>query len=356
MSQHASATKTATVLLELFRLNETLTLKNRIVMAPMTRCMADDQLVPTEAMAAYYARRADVGLIISEATVIRADGQGYPNTPGLFSDAQIEGWRAVTDQVHASGGLMFAQIWHVGRISHPVYLDGKMPIAPSAVTPSGKVARTEYEYETPRALDIEELPAVVEAFAQGAANAIAAGFDGVEIHGANGYLIDQFLHYDTNRRTDEYGETPERMTRFPLEVTDAVAERIGRDRVGIRLSPGAYMNEIAPNPRDAIAAKHLLSQLNDRKLAYVHTGIFDDAMTFDYLDGSAGAFLRKHYEGILIGNGSYSTERAASAIDNNEFDLAAIGRPLIANPDLVAKVKDGLDQIPYDQAMLATLG
>lgn len=342
-------------LFEPYRLNDTLTLKNRIVMAPLTRSKADDDLVPTEEIAAYYARRADAGLIITEATIVRADGQGYPNTPGIFNAAQIEGWRRVTDGVHAKGGKMFLQAWHVGRVSHPVYLDGALPIAPSAVPLSGRVPRhDDLQYGTPRALDTEEIPSLVEAFAKGAANALEAGFDGVEIHGANGYLIDQFLHHHTNLRDDAYGGTIEKMTRFALDVVDAVVREIGSARTGIRLSPGAYVH-MEPDPRDAAVFRHLLAQLSQRGLAYVHTGIFDDGMTFDYLGGSATAFLRQHYQGTVIACGSYSAESAAKAIREEAFDLVAIGRPFIANPDYISKIQEDRELTSYDESMLASL-
>lgn len=343
------------ILLEPYRLNAALTLRNRIVMAPLTRSMADDELVPTADMATYYARRAESGLIISEATIVRPDGQGYPNTPGIFNDAQVEGWRRVTERVKAGGGKMFLQLWHVGRVSHPVYQNGKAPIAPSAVGLSGRLPRTDLEYGKPRALDFDEIPALVEAFAQGASSAIAAGFEGVEIHGGNGYLIDQFLHHHTNRRTDGYGGAPEQMVRFALKVVDAVVERIGHERVGIRLSPAAYVNGIETDARDAAVFRLLLRQLTGRQLAYVHAAIFDDSMTFDYLDGSVGDFLRRHYEGTLIGNGSYTTKRSASAMTGGDFDLVAIGRSFIANPDLIAKIRRGDRITPYDESMLASL-
>ena len=347
-----SATDT---LLKPLQLNKSLTLKNRIVMAPMTRSMASDALVPTADMASYYARRADAGLIITEATIVRPDGQGYPNTPGIYSDAQVNGWQTVTDQVHALGGRIFLQIWHVGRVSHPIYLNGDLPIAPSAVPLKGRVPRTnKLEYGTPRALAIDETHGLVEAFAQGAVNAIKAGFDGVEIHGANGYLIDQFLHHHTNRRTDAYGGSPERMARFALEVVDAVIGKIGHERVGLRLSPGAYVN-MKPDPDDGDVFRALLAQLNSRRIAYLHTGIFDDGMSFDYLCGSVSSFLRRNYRGTLIGNGSYTPETAAAAIADGSFDLVAIGRPFIANPDLITRIHQGDPLLPYDQSMLPTL-
>lgn len=248
------------VLFENVKLNNTISLNNRILMAPLTRCMAGDDLVPTDDMVKYYAKRAKAGLIISEATIIRPDGQGYPNTPGLFTQAQITGWKKVTDAVHAEGGKMFAQLWHVGRVAHPYFFDGEV-LAPSAIGIEGTVPRMrELTYQTPKAVTQEEIAQLVADYAQAAANAIEAGFDGVEIHGANGYLIDQFLHHAANQRIDEYGQTPENMSRFALEVTDAVAERIGADRVGLRVSPGAYFN-MDGDQRDRAVFDYLIKAL-----------------------------------------------------------------------------------------------
>ncbi|WP_462154331.1 alkene reductase [Pseudoalteromonas piscicida] len=342
------------VLFENVKLNNTISLNNRILMAPLTRCMADDDLVPTDDMVKYYAKRAKAGLIISEATIIRPDGQGYPNTPGLFTPAQIAGWKKVTDAVHAEGGKMFAQLWHVGRVAHPYFFDGEV-LAPSAIGVEGTVPRMrELTYQIPKAVTQEEITQLVADYAQAAANAIEAGFDGVEIHGANGYLIDQFLHHAANQRTDEYGQTPENMSRFALEVTDAVADRIGADRVGLRVSPGAYFN-MDGDQRDRAVFDFLISALNSRNLAYLHVGIFDDAMEFEYLGGSVSAYLRSIYKGTLVGVGSYTAESGAEAIQNQKFDLLAIGRPFIANPDYVEKVKAGQAVKEYDESMLATL-
>ena len=342
------------VLFENVKLNNTILLNNRILMAPLTRCMADDDLVPTDDMVKYYAKRAKAGLIISEATIIRPDGQGYPNTPGLFTHAQIAGWKKVTDAVHAEGGKMFAQLWHVGRVAHPYFFDGEV-LAPSAIGVEGTVPRMrELTYQTPKAVTQEEITQLVADYAQAAVNAIEAGFDGVEIHGANGYLIDQFLHHAANQRTDEYGQTPENMSRFALEVTDAVADRIGADRVGLRVSPGAYFN-MDGDQKDRAVFDFLISALNSRNLAYLHVGIFDDAMEFEYLGGSVSAYLRSIYKGTLVGVGSYTAESGAEAIQNQKFDLLAIGRPFIANPDYVEKVKAGQAVKEYHESMLATL-
>lgn len=338
-----------------FKLNESLTLQNKILMAPLTRCMADENLVPTDAIAEYYARRADTGLIISEATIIRADGQGYPNTPGIFNDAQIFGWKKVTQRVHQANGKIFLQLWHTGRVAHS-FFSGLPNVSASAEKVEGSVPRMrELTYETPKVLSVSDIAQLVEDYAQAAVNAVdKADFDGVEIHGANGYLIDQFLHFDSNKRSDKYGETPENMARFALEVVDKIIEKIGADLTSIRLSPGAYFN-MAGDVKDRANFDYLLAELDKRNLAYVHVGIFDDAMDFDYLDGNAVDYMRKHYQGTLVGVGGFTAETASQALDKKRFDLVAIGRPFIANPDYVSKVKSAQPLTEYNDAMLMEL-
>lgn len=344
-----------TDLLAPFKLNNTIELKNRVLMAPLTRCMADDNLVPTQDMVEYYARRAETGLIISEATIIRPDAQGYPNTPGLFTSEQIQGWKKVTDAVHANGGKMFAQLWHVGRVAHPHFFDGDV-LAPSAIGVEGSVPRMrELTYITPKAATIDDIKGLVADYAKAAENAIEAGFDGVEIHGANGYLIDQFLHYAANTRSDEYGQTPENMSRFAPEVTDAVIAAVGNERTALRVTPGAYFNMSEDN-RDKAVFDYLLPELEKRDLAYLHGGIFDDSTAFESLEGkTTSEFLRAGYKGTLVGVGSYSFESAKEAINDAKFDLIAIGRPLIANPDYISKIANGEELVPYSDEMLAEL-
>ena len=338
-----------------YALNDAITLKNRILMAPLTRCMADEDLVPTTAMAEYYARRADAGLIISEAVIIRPDGQGYPNTPGLFSQAQIAGWQQVTTKVHANGGKIFAQLWHTGRVAHPHFFQQGDVLAPSPIAVEGSVPRMrELTYQIPKPVTLADIESLIADYAQAAENAITAGFDGVEIHGANGYLIDQFLHYSSNQRTDEYGITPENMSRFPLAVVDAIIARIGSKRTALRVSPGAYFN-MATDPKDRAVFDYLLPELDKRSLAFLHIGIFDDAMDFDYLGGSASSYVRANYQNTLVGVGSYSAETASAAIEREKFNLIAIGRPFIANPDYVEKVRKGETITPYSEEMLASL-
>ncbi|KAF7770146.1 hypothetical protein PCIT_a3119 [Pseudoalteromonas citrea] len=338
-----------------FELNSTLTLQNRILMAPLTRCMADENLVPTEQMAQYYARRADTGLIISEATIIRPDGQGYPNTPGLFNQAQVDGWKKVTTAVHNAGGKIFAQLWHVGRVAHPHFFGEGEVLSASNIGIEGTVPRMrDLYFQTPKAASVDEIAQLTADYAQAAKNAIEAGFDGVEIHGANGYLIDQFLHYASNDRRDQYGGTPENMSRFALEVVDAVVAAIGSDRVALRLSPGAYFLMEGSND-DRAVFDYLLRALNSRDLAFVHIGIFDDSMTFDYLDGRASDYVRANYTGVLVGVGGYTAETGTQAIEENRFDLVAVGRPMIANPDYINRIRNGEPLKEYEESMLKEL-
>jgi len=342
-------------LFESYKLNDKITLKNRIAMAPLTRCMADENLVPTDAMVEYYAKRADAGLIISEATIIRPDGQGYPNTPGIYTEAQLAGWKKVTAAVHAKGGKIFAKLWHTERVAHPHFFGGEYVLAPSPVAFDGTVPRMrELVYTVPKEATKEEIDQLVEDYAQAAQNAINAGFDGVEIHGANGYLIDQFLHYNTNHRKDEYGETPENMARFPLAVIDAVIARIGADLTGLRVSPAGYAH-LDADVRDRQVFDYFLPEVEKRNLAYLHEGMFDDSVEFDFLGGRVSQYLRSTYSNTLMGVGGYTAQTGSEAIKANKFDLIAIGRPFIANPDYVSRVKENKDLVEYDAAMLETL-
>lgn len=345
------------ILLSEYQLTETLTLKNRIVMAPMTRVAVGQDFIPTAAMVDYYARRADAGLIITEGTVISPTATGYRHAPGIFTEEQIAGWRQVTDKVHQQGGLIFCQIWHVGRVSHPDLIQGETPIAPSATLMTGSVSRIhELQYGQSRAASQAEIKQIINDFATAAKNAIKAGFDGVEIHGANGYLIDQFLHHHTNLRDDAYGQTPENMARFALEVVHACIDAIGHDRVAIRLSPVGYVNQMASDHKDAANFAYLLTELNHLRLAYVHTGNFDDRIKHAELGSlSMTEFLRQYYQGNLIAAGSYSADSAAEGILQHKFDLVAIGRPFIANPDLINKIQQKQAWQVYDTSMLKNL-
>lgn len=324
-----------------YRLNPHIELRNRVIMAPMTQCKALRGLVPNPIMASYYAQRAQAGLIISEATLVCKNGQGYPYTPGMYTRAQIDGWKHITDKVHEAGGKIFAQLWHAGRAAHPIYINDERPVAPSSIAINRRLPRTNLTYVKPRELSADEISCYVEYFANAAYNAMQAGFDGIEIHGANGYLIDQFLHSDSNQRTDKYGGTNEGKCRFLLEILDTTINIVGSEHVGVRLSPGAFILGIEKNAEDADVFKHLLSEIDDRNIAYVHSGITNDKdLTFDYLGGRVSSFMRKHYRGNLIVNGGYTPAEAKKAIENNETDLVAFARLFLANPNLVEKIKN----------------
>lgn len=322
-------------LLSPFQLGD-LTLRNRMVMAPLTRSRAGKGDVPTPLMADYYRQRASAGLIISEASQISPQGKGYPRTPGIFSDAQGDGWKRVTDAVHEGGGRIFLQIWHVGRLSHPlVQPHGNLPVAPSAVRPDGELFtdRGMKPYETPRALATYEIPLVVADFRRAAENAKCAGFDGVEIHAANGYLIDQFLRDGTNQRTDAYGGSVENRVRFLMDVVDAVVPVVGAQRVGVRLSPifnGFSMRDSDPATTFGYAAE----QLGRKGLAYLHVMQLGEG-TFDF------AGLKRRYGGTYIANGGYDAGRAEAAIASGEADLVSFGSLFLSNPDLVERFRQG---------------
>lgn len=311
-------------------------LPNRLAMAPLTRCRASDGDIPNALMMEYYRQRAGAGLIISEATPVSPQGKGYPFTPGIYNDAQIQGWRAVTSAVHEKDGRIFLQLWHVGRISHPsLQPEGALPVAPSALKPAGQ-ASTEQgprDFVTPRALELAEMPGIVEQFRHGADCALKAGFDGVEIHGANGYLLDQFLRDGTNRRTDAYGGSIANRARLLFEVIEAVSSVWGSDKVGVRLSPLQPFSDIRDSdPRATFG--YVAEQLNRFNLAYLHITEMGRDMP-----GAAGpAFnleeLRTLYKGTYMLNAGYTAETATAAIAEGRADLIAFGKLFIANPDL----------------------
>ncbi|HHJ13824.1 MAG TPA: alkene reductase [Gammaproteobacteria bacterium] len=323
-------------------------------MAPMTRCFAADGLVPAAAAQSYYAARADAGLIVTEATLVDPRAQGYPRTPGIYTDAQLHAWRAVTDAVHVAGGRIFCQLWHTGRLAHSHYT-GCWPLAPSAVAMEGPVPRAAgLVYEQPRALQVDEIRALVMCFAQAARNAMEAGFDGVELHAANGYLVDQFLHQHTNRREDEYGGSPQGRVRFALELIDSLLEAVGEYRAAIRLSPQAYIN-LEYRPGDEATFDVLLQQLNQRPLAYVHLAAFDASLEYDYLGGRPLDYVRTRFDGSLIACGGYDPGAAEAELRAGRADLVAFGRSFIANPDLVARAWSGRELVPYEESMLQQL-
>ncbi len=316
-----------------------ISLKSRIVMAPLTRNRAGAGNVPQDINVKYYEQRASAGLIITEATPISAMAHGYPATPGIHSEAQVAGWKKVVDAVHAKGGKIVLQLWHVGRISHPSLLpDNALPVAPSAIKPAGQAFTYIglQDFVTPRALELNELPGIVEDYAQATRNALAAGFDGVEIHAANGYLLDQFLRDGTNQRKDQYGGSIENRTRLLLEVTQAVVDVASADKVGVRISPLNPFNDIADSNPQALF-NHVADALNPFKLAYLHVvegGMGgSDLPPFDFLE------LRKHFKGAYMANLGYTKATASAAIAEGRADVVAFGVPFIANPDLVERFR-----------------
>jgi N-ethylmaleimide reductase len=304
-------------------------LSNRIVMAPMTRSRAIDGNVPNPLAETYYRQRASAGLIVTEGSQVSSQGQGYIRTPGIHSPEQIAAWRKITAAVAREGGKMFLQLWHVGRVSHPDFHGGALPVAPSAVAADGEVytAQGLKKMVAPRALEADELPDIVEQFRKGAENAKAAGFDGVEIHGANGYLLDQFTRDGSNHRTDTYGGSIENRVRLPLEVTKAVIDVFGKDRVGYRISPNGTFNSMSDSdPRATFS--HLTQRLSEVGLGYLHVTEPVNA------ESRVTPHLRKLFKGTFIVNGGYDEARGNAAIANGEADLVAYGVPFLANPDL----------------------
>jgi N-ethylmaleimide reductase len=341
---------TATKLFEPHRLGP-ITLPNRLVMAPLTRNRALAGLVPNPLAAEYYGQRASAGLLVSEATQVSQQGQGYQDTPGIYSKEQVAGWRKVTDRVHERGGRIFLQLWHVGRISHvSLQQNNQAPVAPSAIRAKGKtfVGGTFADVSEPRELSLQEIPGIIESFRKGAANALTAGFDGVEVHGANGYLLEQFAKDGTNKRTDAYGGGIENRARLMLEVATAVVEEAGPERTGIRISPVTPANDISDsNPQPLY--DYIVNQLSALKLVYLHvvegaTGGPRDIAPFDY--GS----LRKRFAGAYIANNGYDFELASKVLAANEADLIAFGKPFLANPDLVERLKRGAPLNTPDKA------
>lgn len=311
------------------------TLPNRILMAPLTRARAGAERRPNALMAEYYRQRATAGMILSEATSVTPMGVGYADTPGIWSAEQVEGWKQVTRAVHEAGGRILLQLWHVGRISDPLFLNGELPVAPSAVRPAGHVSlvRPEKPFVTPRALDREEIPGIIAAYREGAKNAQAAGFDGVEIHGANGYLLDQFLQDKTNHRTDEYGGPVENRARLMLEVTDAVVSVWGPDRVGMHLAPRGDAHDMGDS--DPLATfSYVARELGRRKLAFLCAR---EALG----EGRIGPQLKKAFGGVYVANEGFTRDTANQVLAAGEADAVAFGVPFIANPDLPERFRRG---------------
>jgi 2,4-dienoyl-CoA reductase-like NADH-dependent reductase (Old Yellow Enzyme family) len=302
-------------------------LRNRIIMAPLTRCRASEGRVPNALNAEYYRQRSSAGLIISEATSISPMGVGYPDTPGIWSDAQVEGWKLVTQAVHEAGGLIVLQLWHVGRISDPTYLDGHLPVAPSAIAADGHVSliRPKKAFVTPRALELEEIPGIVADYRQGAENAQAAGFDGVELHGANGYLLDQFLQDSTNQRTDAYGGPIEHRARLMLEAVDAAIPVWGADRVGLHLAPRGDVHEGDSNP--AATFGHVAHEAGRRGIAFL-------CARESLEEPRLGPTLKKEFGGAFIANQRLTKATGNQLLADGQADAIAYGQLFIANPDL----------------------
>ena len=316
-----------------------LKLPNRILLAPLTRTRASTEHLPNDLMAEYYAQRASGGLLITECTMVSPNTSAFMAEPGIYSDEQVQAWKKVTSAVHAKGGRIFMQIWHPGRAAHPALNGGVETVSSSAIaiegeihTPQGKVP-----HAVPRALKADEIPGIVAAFAQAAKNAIAAGFDGVEVHGANGYLIDQFLRDGANKRSDAYGGSLENRSRFLIEVLTAVTAAIGADRVGLRLSPlNSYNSMIDSDPIGWIGG--LAERLSAFKLAYLHVMRAD---FFQKQTGDVMSVARAKYQGVLIGNMGYTPEEAEKASSEGKLDAVAFGTSFLANPDLPERIKEG---------------
>ncbi len=325
-------------------------LPNRIVMSPLTRARAGVTRVPNALMAEYYRQRASAGLIISEATSVTPMGVGYADTPGVWSEEQVSGWERVTTAVHEVGGRILLQLWHVGRISDPTFLNGETPVAPSAVQPAGHVSlvRPLKPFVTPRALGLDEIPGILEAYRKGAENAQRAGFDGVEIHGANGYLLDQFLQDKTNHRTDEYGGPVENRARLMLEVTDLAISVWGADRVGMHLAPRGDAHDMGDsNPLATF--RHVARELGGRKIAFIaareHLG-----------EGRMGPELKEAFGGSYIANEKFTFETANQVLAAGEADAVAFGVPFIANPDLPERLRRNAPLNPPDQGTFYSSG
>lgn len=317
-----------------------LTLPNRILMAPLTRCRAGVEHLPNDLMAEYYAQRASAGLIIAEATMVMEGNSSFWMEPGIYSDAQVAGWRKTTDAVHAKGGLIFLQLWHGGRACHPLLNDGAQPVAPSAIPITGDEVHTpqgKQPYVTPRELRDDEIPGIIAGFRKAAENAKAAGFDGVEIHGANGYLLDEFLRDGANKRTGPYGGPIENRARLLIEVTAAVCEVFGRDRVGVRISPLNSYNSMADSDPAGLTA-YVAAQMNALGIAYLHVMRAD---LFQQQQGDVLTPARANFKGVLITNMGYTAQEADAAIAAGQVDAVAFGVPFISNPDLPARFQAG---------------
>jgi N-ethylmaleimide reductase len=342
--------------------NKNINLKNRIVMAPMTRSRADNKgNVPTdELQGLYYEQRASAGLIITEGSQVSKDAVGYINTPGIYSDEQVEGWKKVTKRVHDKGGKIFIQLWHVGRMSHPDFHNGELPLSSSAINPNAKSFTPDgfKDTVTPKEMTIEEIKTTVKDFQNAAANAVKAGFDGVEIHSSNGYLFHQFFNGTSNTRTDEYGGSVENKTRFFFEVLDAIKEVIPEEKIGARFNPslngvfGMTMDE------DTIPTfEYIIKKLNDYNLAYIHLSEpFTDVSEIPYAVSEIAKHFRPLYNGTLIINAGFDQEKGNKVIENGYADMVAFGKPYVSNPDLVERFENNLELAEWDEDTFYTPG
>lgn len=340
-------------LFEPLTLTAQLTLPNRIVLAPCTRNRMTADGGPTPGAADHYADRADAGLLITEATLISPGIQGYIDTPGIYTPAHVRAWARVADAVHGRGGRIFLQLWHPGRMGHS-HFAGQVPRAPSAVHDPAKrrqVGDLTLFHEVPQAMTGAEVVAAIEAYVSAARNSVEAGFDGVEIHGANGYLPEQFWRQHTNRRSDEWGGSTEKRARFTIELSQRLAAAIGAGRVGLRLSPAAYFSEMRHTDGDLDALDLILERCGAMGLAYMHTGIVTDEVVA-YLGGTSTEYLRARWPGILIGNGGYTPEQAAQLVGSKACEAAAFGKLFLSNADLVARMRQGLPLEPYSREVL----
>ncbi|HEX2525161.1 MAG TPA: alkene reductase [Geminicoccus sp.] len=321
-----------------------LSLPNRVFMAPLTRSRSSEGRVPNALMRDYYVQRASAGLILTEATSVTPAGVGYVDTPGIWSSEQVEGWKQITAAVHAAGGHIFLQLWHVGRISDPIFLDGQLPVAPSAVTPKGHVSlvRPQRPYVTPRALQTDEIPGIIEAYRRGAENAQAAGFDGVELHGANGYLLDQFLQDSTNHRTDQYGGSRENRARLMLEATDAVISVWGADRVGMHLAPRGDSHDMGDSDLAATFG-YVAKELGRRGLAFI-------CARESLGERRLGPELKAAFGGVYVANENFDQAAAEDVLAKGEADAVAFGKAFIANPDLPRRLAERVALNAWDSS------
>lgn len=338
--------------------SDALELNNRIVLAPMTRCLSDQGQVPSKNMYHFYHKRASCGLLITEATCVTPNANAYPNTPGIYSNQQITAWHSITKTVQDQGAKFFMQLWHPGMMGHSSFSNGTQPLSPSGIKPLREfVPRLKLPYETPKIMDHDDFISVTNSFCKAAYNAVhKARFDGIELHVASGYLLDSFLHRSTNKRTDEYGGTPENMSRFLLNLINEIIPIVGPNKIAIRISPVPIpsMKSISESETDQDVFRYLLTQLELLNLAYIHVSSDNDELDRGTLPSKVSTFVRNNYKGTIIAGGNYTLQEAENALKNNEFDLAYFGRSLIANPNLVDMLKknDFLNLKEFNSTMI----